>query len=130
MGALALTLGVAFHGDLSGTRPVTVIGVVGSVAIGIAMALRAREAIRTAERAYARLDRALAEAEHSRDQLVLANDELQRANVQMKAMQIALADALNLADERSHGRMRELIEETGEELAEILEEHMARRGTS
>jgi hypothetical protein len=128
LGALALALGVAFYGDISETQPVAAMGVLASVTIGIAMALRARAAIRTAEDAYARLDRALAAAEQSGDQLALANEELQRANVQLNAMQIALADALNLADERSHGRMRELIEDTGEELAELLEEHMGRRG--
>lgn len=124
LAALSLTLGVAFYGYASDTRPVAVVGVVTSVLIGVAMALRAREAIRTAEDAYARLDLALAEAEHSRDELVLANDDLQRANVQLKTLQISLAEALNLADERSHGRMRELIEDTGEELAELLEKHM------
>lgn len=124
LGALALTLGVALDGDLSDTRPVTGVGITASVTIGIAMALRAREAIRTTEGAYARLDRALAEAEQSRDQLMLANDELRHGNVQLNAMHIALADALNLADERSEGRMREPIEDTGEELAELLEEHM------
>ena len=37
-------------------------------------------------------------------------------------MQIALADALNLADERTEGRMRALIEDTGEQLASMLED--------
>lgn len=39
-------------------------------------------------------------------------------------MHIAFADLLNLADERSSGRMRELIEGAGHELAELLEEEM------
>jgi len=36
------------------------------------------------------------------------------------------ADLLNLTDERTHGRMRELIMDTGEDLAELLEEEMER----
>jgi hypothetical protein len=35
-----------------------------------------------------------------------------------------MADLLNLADEPTHGRMRELIEDTGDDLAGLLEEHM------
>jgi len=57
----------------------------------------------TAESAYARLDRALAETESARDEVV-------RANAEMQTIQIAFADLLNLADERTEGRMRELIE--------------------
>ncbi len=91
------------------------------------MALRARESIRIAEDAYSRLDCALADAEHSRDELILANEELRRANVQLQAMQIALADPLNFADERTHGRMRELIEDVGGELADLLEEQLKHR---
>ena len=124
LAALALTLGVAFYGYWVGISAVAVVGVIAGAVVGLAMALRAREAIRTAEDAYARLDRALAEAERSHDKLVLANEELQRANVQMKTMQIALAEALNLADERSQGRMREIIEDMGDELASILEEQL------
>lgn len=124
LGALTLTLAVAFYGYATGARPVAVIGVVASVTVGVAMALRAREAIRAAEEAYARLDHALAEAERSRDQLIVANQELARANARVQATHIAYADLLNLADERTHGRMRELIEATGGELAELLEEEL------
>jgi hypothetical protein len=55
---------------------VQLVAVVTSVLIGVAMALRAREAIRTTKDAYARLDQALAEAEQSRDELVLANEDV------------------------------------------------------
>ncbi len=49
LGALAVTLGVALYGDPLEIRTVALVGVVASMAIGVAMALRAREAIRTAE---------------------------------------------------------------------------------
>jgi hypothetical protein len=126
LAALAITLGVAAYGHLAGIPIVAGTGIAASISVGIAMALRAREAIRNAEKAYARLDRALAEAERSADELTTANEELRQANIQMRAMQIAAADALNLADERSDGRLRELIQGTGEELAELLEQHLRR----
>jgi hypothetical protein len=124
LGALASTLGVACYGELTGRRTLGLLGLAASVSIGAAMALRARDSIRTVEAAYARLDLALAETERARDELTLANDELGRANVGIRAMHIAFADLLNLADERTDGRMRALVEETGSELAELLEEQM------
>ena len=127
LSALAITLGVAHYGDAADSGPVALVGLLTSAVVGGAMALRARESIRTAEDAYSRLDRALADAEHARDELILANEELRKANVQLQAMQIALRDALNLADERTHGRMRELIEDVGGELADLLEEQLTRR---
>jgi hypothetical protein len=62
--------------------------------------------------------------ERTRDELVEANEELGRANVQIRAMHIAFADLLNLADERTNGRVRALIEDTGIELAELLAEQI------
>jgi hypothetical protein len=101
-----------------------VVGVVTGVIVGIAMALRARDSIRTAESAYARLDRALSDSERARDELARANEDLARVNMELRVMHGAFADLLNLADERSSGRMRQLIQETGDELAELLEEKM------
>ena len=90
------------------------------------MALRARDSIRTAEDAYTRLDQALADSERTRDQLVTANEDLGRANLELRTLHVAMTDLLNLADERTEGRMRELIEDTGSELAELLEEEIGR----
>lgn len=126
LGALLLTVGVACYGLLEGSGALALIGIFASVSIGVAMALRARDSIRTAEDAYTRLDQALSESEHARDQLATANDELGRANLELRTMHVAFADLLNLADERTDGRMRELIEDTGGELAELLEEEMER----
>jgi hypothetical protein len=82
------------------------------------MAFRAAGSIRTAEAAYGRLDRGLAETENARD-------ELARANAELQTIQIAFADLLNLTDERTEGRVRELIEATGKEMADLLEEGIA-----
>jgi len=84
------------------------------------MGFRATASIQTAEAAYGRLDRSLAETEHARD-------ELARANAEIQTIQIAFADLLNLADERTEGRVRELIEATGQDLADLLEEGIAEK---
>jgi low affinity Fe/Cu permease len=59
------------------------------------------------------------------DQLRDANTELQRSNAEIRAMDIAFRDLLNLADERSHGQMRALIATTGAALTQLLEEELA-----
>jgi hypothetical protein len=124
--ALVLSVAVAGYGLLEGSGALTLIGLFASVSIGVAMGLRARDSIRTAEDAYTRLDQALAESERTRDQLTTANEDLARANLELRTMHIAMADLLNLADERTEGRMRELIEDTGSELAELLDEEIGR----
>ena len=126
LGGLLLTLGTAFYGLLADSSVLVIVGVVMAVWIGVAMALRARDSIRTAEDAYRRLDEALADSERSRDDLATGNEELARANLELRTMHVAIADLLNLADERTHGRMRELIQDTGDELADLLEEEMRR----
>ena len=126
LAALGLTLTVAGYGLVIEARGLALVGLVASVSIGAAMALRARAAIRSAENAYSRLDNSLADVERARDDLALANEELARVNARVQAMQIAHAELLNLADERTHGRMRELIEETGSDLADLLEEELHR----
>jgi hypothetical protein len=118
LAGLLLSCGVAGYGLTIGSRGLTVAGLGACLAIGIAMAFRATDSIRTAETAYLTLDRALVDTERARD-------ELARANVEIQAMQIAFADLLNLTDERTEGRIRELIEDTGQELADLLEDEIA-----
>lgn len=120
LSGLLLSCGVAAYGVTIGSRGLTIAGLASCVAIGVAMAFRATDSISSAERAYARLDRALAETEKTRD-------DLARANAEIRTIQIAYAEVLNLADERTEGRIRELIEDTGDELAAILEEEIAHR---
>ena len=121
--ALGLCLAIAGYG-LGHHVSLAVVGLSGSFAIGIAMTARGRDSIHTAETAYAQLDASLAETEHARDALALANEELQRKNVQIEAMHVAFAELLNLADERADGRLRELIEEVGGDLASLLQEQL------
>ena len=126
LAALGLTLTVAAYGLIIEARGLALVGLIAGVSIGAAMALRARAAIRSAENAYSRLDHSLADVERARDDLTLANEELARANARVQAMQIAHAELLNLADERTDGRMRELIEETASDLADFLSEELER----
>jgi hypothetical protein len=114
------------YGLLAHSSVLVIVGLVASVWIGVAMAVRARSSIRTAEEAYGRLDSALADSERARDQLAAANEELARTNLELRTTQLAMADVLNFADDRTHGRMRELIENTGGELAELLEQELER----
>jgi hypothetical protein len=124
LAALVLTLAVACYGLFADATGVALAGVLAAVWIGAAMALRARRSLAGVEAAYERLDHALAEVERHSDALATSNEELGRANIQMRAMHLALSDVLNLADERSDGRLRELIETTGGELAGMLEDEL------
>ncbi len=126
LGGVLLTLGVASYGLIRGSSAVVSIGLAACVAIGAAMALRAGSSIRTFERTCASLDRALLDSERARDRLAKDNEDLARANLELRVMHTAFADLLNLADERSQGRMRDLIENTGAQLAELLEEELHR----
>jgi len=126
LSGLLLTLGSALYAFVADKPAVVLVGVVTGAWIGAAMAFRARSSIRTAESAYDRLDEAHRDSERSRDELSIANQELARTNVELRTLHVAMADLLNLADERTHGRMRELIEETGGELAEMLEQELRR----
>jgi hypothetical protein len=117
LAALLLSCGVAGYGLSVGSHGLVVAGLAACTAIAAAMAFRATESIRTAENAYQRLDRALGETERAKDDLV-------RANAEIRTIQIAFADLLNLADERTDGRIRELIEDAGDDLAQLLEEEI------
>ena len=65
VGALTVTLAVALDGKLSGNEPVLIVGLVCGAWVGLAMAVRARAAIRELERAYQRLDRTHSELEQT-----------------------------------------------------------------
>ena len=68
--------------------------------------LRATDSIGSAESAYARLDHALVETEKTRD-------DLARANAEVRAIQIAYAELLNLANQRIVRGLIDCIEKGG-----------------
>lgn len=126
LAGLVLSIAVAMYGAVEGSGLLIATGLISSAVVGVAMALRARDSIRTAETAYERLDRKLAGSERLRDELAAANHGLAQANLEMQTLQVATADLLNLADERAGGRIRDLVEDTGGELAELLEQELDR----
>ncbi len=85
-------------------------------------------ALRGSGRELAALRQLLVGVECERDALLAANVELRNDNVALRSMDVAFRDVLNLADERSHGQLRNLVGQIGETLAEWLEEQMNDRG--
>jgi hypothetical protein len=128
LGALAATLSVAFYGHFTDQGAVFGVGLLTSGWVGAAMAFRARNSIREVERAYIDLDHAHLALERAHDELAQANDELARTNVEIRAVHAAFEDLLVIADERTHGGLRELIEEAGEDLAQFLRRYRADDG--
>jgi hypothetical protein len=124
---LAVSVGVAFYGQQTGRETVLVVGLAASAWIGGAMALRASGSIRDLERAYDRLDRAHAALERAKDEVGAANDELARKNVELRSVHTAFEHLLVIADERTHGGLRALIEDAGEDLARLLSSYFRYR---
>jgi hypothetical protein len=120
--AIVLTLGVATYALLSDRRNVALVAVGASVAIAVAMAMRARDTLRTAERSSEMLDDVLVESERTQDELHLANSRLRNANAELRTLQLAVAQGFNLIDERTQGRLRELVQEAGDDLAALVDE--------
>jgi Mg2+/citrate symporter len=122
LAVIASTLGATTNGLISVSRVVTIVGLAGCITVAVAMTLRARDSIRAAERSSELLDRALAESERAQDELRIANEKLQRTNVSLRTLQVAVAQGFNLIDERTQGRLRELVEEAGDDLAALVAE--------
>ena len=120
--AAATALAIAWPHGLSGSLTIAFVGLTSSSGVALAVAVRARRSFCVLEAAYLDLDRALFKSERTCDRLSFENEELAGANVGLRAAQIAFAEVLNLANERSKGQMRALVEEIGEGLAEILAE--------
>jgi two-component system, cell cycle response regulator len=126
LAALGVAAGVIVYAAAAGGPAVLAAGVLAAVWIGTAMALRARNAIGALEVAYTELDRAHLALERVSDALAAANHDLARANAEIRAVHGAFEDLLAIADEQTQGAMSDLIEETGAELAAMLEDYRAR----
>ena len=123
--AAAAALAIASLHGLSGSLTGVFVGLSLGSGVVLAVAVRARRSFCVLEAAYLDLDQALFRSEQACDRLSVENEELAGANVGLRAAQIAFAELLNLANERSNGQMRTLVEETGEGLAEILAEQLS-----
>ena len=123
---LMLTVGTASFGLASMRLEAPLFGVgLGVFAVGSGLLC---SALRGSGRELAALRQLLVGVECERDTLLAANVELRNDNVALRSMDVAFRDVLNLADERSHGQLRNLVGQIGETLAEWLEEQMNDRG--
>lgn len=122
LAAISITLGVATHGLISDRRNVALIGILASITIAVAMVIRARDSLRTVERSSELLDSVLTEAERERARLDLANARLQQTNVSLRMIQLAVRQGFNLIDEQTQGRLREVVEQSGGDLAALVDE--------
>jgi hypothetical protein len=122
--AIVLTLGVATYGLIGDRRNVALAGIVASLLIAVAMVARARDSLRTAEHAAELLDGAVLESERARDQLHAANAQLRKTNADQRVTHLAVAQAFDLIDERTEGRLREIVEQAGGDLAALVEESL------
>jgi len=123
---IALTIGVAAYGVETDRKGVVMAGLAATAVVAAAMAVSARELIRTGERSCRLLHRALAESERAQYELDAANETLQRSNTDLRALQLAVVQGFALIDERSQGRLRELIEDVGDEFAALVDEALDR----
>lgn len=122
LGTIALTLGVTAYGVTNGLPAVALVGVLSSVTIAVAMVYRAHRSLRTAELSSVLLETVLAESERARTQLDTENAKLQRTNAGLRTIQLAVAQGFDLIDERTQGRLRKIVEESGDALAALVDE--------
>jgi hypothetical protein len=108
--AIAVPLAAASYGVETNNRTIAMIGLVVTAVVAAAAALRANRSTRV------------------RDALLEANGNLRRRNTDLEAMHQAVLQGLDVIDERTQGRLWELFEETGDELAELVDEALDDRG--
>jgi len=58
----------------------------------------------------------------ARNAMHLANKELQKKNDDLRTSQLAVVRGFDLIDERTQGRLTELVEEVGDELAALADD--------
>ena len=108
--AIAVALAAASYGVETDHTTIAMIGLVVTAVVAAAAALRANRSTRV------------------RDALLEANGNLRRRNTDLEAMHRAVLQGLDVIDERTQGRLWELFEETGDELAELVDEALDDRG--
>ena len=67
----------------------------------------------------------MAESERARAELRLSNERLQRRNADLRAFQLAVVQGFDVIDARTQGRLKELVEEAGDELAALVDDALA-----
>ena len=104
LAVIALALGVATFGVETNRDALALLGLGATGLLAATLAASASSSVRR------------------RDGLRAANTELQRRNAELEAQRLAIESALDAIDDRTQGRLRELIEQSGDELAELVDD--------
>jgi hypothetical protein len=120
--AIGVALGGATYGIESDQESVAMVCLAAAAVLGLALGVIAQTSIWAGQRTCEALDRALFRSERAREELRVANERLQRRNAQLQTLQLAVEDGFDWIDERTEGRLRELVAETGDELAALVDE--------
>ena len=117
-----VAIAVAIYGVEMGQKSVAMVGLAFTALIAVVMAVRACTAVRAEVRSRDVCERALAKSERACEELHLANERLQRRNAELQTFQLAVVQGFDWIDERTQGRLKELVEEAGDELAALVED--------
>jgi hypothetical protein len=102
--ATSLALVMTAYGVGSDRKAVALIGLASTVVVVAALVFSASS------------------SSHGREVLLAANEELQRRNADLEALHLAVLTGLDVIDQETHGRLLELIQEAGDELAVLVDE--------
>ena len=102
--ATSLALGMTAYGVGSDRKAVALIGLASTVVVVAALVFSSSS------------------SSHSREALLAANEELQRRNADLEALHLAVLKGLDVIDQETQGRLLELIEDAGDELAVLVDE--------
>ena len=119
---IGLAFAVAVYGVAASRDLVAVVGLAAVAFAVVAMTRGARTSIRALERRCEVPGRARAESERARHDLEVENAELERRYADLRARHAAIVEGFDALDERTGGRLYELIEEAGDELGELTKE--------
>jgi hypothetical protein len=119
---IGLAFAVAVYGVAASRDLVAVVGLAAVAFAMVAMARGARTSIRALMRRCEVHGRARAESERARHDLEVENAELERRYADLRARHAAIVEGFDALDERTGGRLYDLIEQAGDELGELTEE--------
>jgi hypothetical protein len=120
--AALVALAAVSYGLVAGQKTVALLALAAGLVIGLAIALRGYGALRTARRSLSLLNRELVEVEQARRDLHAENGRLERQNLELRMVQIAVAHGFILVDERTQGRLRQIVTQAGDDLAALVDE--------
>ena len=121
---VAVALAVTAYALAAGRTLIALVGLGSGLAIAITMTLRTYTSLRKAQRSLALLNHVLAESKQERSNLRATNAKLERKNLELRMVQIAVAQGFTLVDERTQGRLREIVIQAGDDLAALVDESL------